>query len=284
MDTLYQYTFKKVENIINSQDFQQKITMTINVSLELYRMMISSLLILFIPQKCGDHICEFMENLNYPTQIYYITLIINYITMGSFLIMYICEIRREEKLIKVLEVNNTISTDNESIGKRLEVLDLNKRERLFLIDRYYQYTSYFAICIYIINAILSGVVIQDYSLGNQTMMVYLTNILFMVNKFSNVYIINNTDKNIFFSAYLNTKVQFNDIDPREIVKIKKRKSIEHNVREIQRTRGFSLLNRESVRMIEGGGFTIDISSSDSDNEVGGKKGMDNGIIENGSIL
>ena len=282
MDTLYKQTFKRFENIIYSQDFQQKLTMIINVSLEIYRMMVSSLLILFIPQKCGNHICEFMENLKQPTQLYFITLIINYITMGSFLIMYICEIRREEKLIKVLEVNNTISTDNQSVGKRLEVLDLNKREKLFLIDEYYQYTSYFAICIYIINAILSGIVIQDYSLGNQTMMVYLTNILFMINKFSNVYIIINTDKNIFFSAYLNTKVQFNDIDPREIVKIKKRKSIEHNFKEIQRTRGFSLLEKQPVRLLESGGFIIDISSSDSDNEVLEKDGTN--IIEKDSIL
>jgi hypothetical protein len=260
MDTIYKYTFKKVENIIYSQDFQQKITMSINVSLEIYRMMISSLLILFIPQKCGNHICEFMENLKQPSQLYYITLIINYITMGSFLIMYICEIRREEKLIKVLEVNNTISTDNESVGKRLEVLDLEKRNKLFLIDEYYQYTSYFAIFIYIINAILSGIVIQDYSLGNQTMMVYLTNILFMINKFSNVYIIINTDKNIFFSAYLNTKVQFNDIDPREIMKIKRRK---HSMRELDRNQG---VKKEPLEFLENGGFILELLSSDSDSD------------------
>jgi len=215
-----------------------------------------------------------MENLESPTHTYFIALVINYITMGSLLIMYICEIRREEKLIKVLEVNNTISTDNESVGNRLEVLDVNKREKLFSIHQYYQYASFLAIMIYILNAILSGIVIQDYSLGNQTIMVYLTNVLFMVNKFSNVYIIINTDKNIFFSAYLNTKVQFNDIDPREIVKIKRRKSIEHNVREIERTRGFCLLEKQAVRMVEGGGFIVDIPSSDSDNEI-----VDKEIVE-----
>jgi hypothetical protein len=275
MDTLYKHTFKRIENILYSQDFQQLCTMSWNVSLELYRMMISSLLILFVPQKCGHHICSLAENIQSPTHKYYIALVINYITMASLLIMYICEIRREEKLIKVLEVNNTISTDNESVGKRLEVLDLKKRERLFLIDRYYQYTSSFAIVIYILNAILSGIVIQDYSLGNQTIMVYLTNILFMVNKFSNVYIIINTDKNIFFSAYLNTKVQFNDIDPREIVKIKRRKSIEHNAREIERTHGFCLLEKHPFRLLEGGGFIVEISSSDSDNELSEK----NKIVE-----
>jgi hypothetical protein len=42
----------------------------------------------------------------------------------------------------------------------------------------------------------------------------------MISKLTNVFGIIHTDKNIFFSAYLNTKVQFNDIDPREIIKIR----------------------------------------------------------------
>ena len=274
MKTLYDNTIKPLERVLYNQDLQQLLRMSMSVTLELYRMMVSSLLILFIPQKCENHICSLTENLESPTQKYFIGLIINYITMGSLLIMYICEIRREEKLIKILEVNNTISTDNESVGKRLEVLDWEKRNKLFFIDRNYQYTSYFAIFIYIINAILSGIVIQDYSLGNQTIMVYLTNILFMLNKFSNVYIIINTDKNIFFSAYLNTKVQFNDIDPREIMKIKRRKSVEHNAREIERTRGFCLLEKYPFRLVEGGGFSFDLSTSDSDNELSEKNKME----------
>ena len=265
MKTLYDNTIKPLERVLYNQDLQQLLRMSMSVTLELYRMMVSSLLILFIPQKCENHICSLTENLESPTQKYFIGLIINYITMGSLLIMYICEIRREEKLIKILEVNNTISTDNESVGKRLEVLDWEKRNKLFFIDRNYQYASYFAIFIYIINAVLSGIVIQDYSLGNQTIMVYLTNILFMLNKFSNVYIIINTDKNIFFSAYLNTKVQFNDIDPREIVKIEKRRSLRRN----------SSIKDRKFELLENGGFNIECSSSESDKDF---MNEDNGLF------
>jgi hypothetical protein len=130
MKTLYDNTIKPLERVLYNQDLQQLLRMSMSVTLELYRMMVSSLLILFIPQKCENHICSLTENLESPTQKYFIGLIINYITMGSLLIMYICEIRREEKLIKILEVNNTISTDNESVGKRLEVLDCEKRNKL----------------------------------------------------------------------------------------------------------------------------------------------------------
>lgn len=266
MSSLHQWCTQKTKSIIYRQDFQQHLTMTMNLSLELYRVMISSLLIVFVPQQCDDHVCVFMENNASRNQMSYIALVINYITMISLLIMYICEIRREEKLIKVLEVNNTISTDNESVGKCLELLDTAKKEKIFSIDLYYQITSYIAIAIYVINIVVSGVALQQTSLGNQTTIIFLTNLLFMINKFSNVYIIINTDKNIFFSAYLNTKVQFNDIDPRELNKIEKRQSIQQYVYNIEKTRGFCLIEKPKINFLNTGGFIIDMSSSESDPE------------------
>jgi hypothetical protein len=86
--------------------------------------------------------------------------------------------------------------------------------------------------------------IYDRSLGNQTLMNFVTNILFMVSKMTNVIGIINTDKNVFFSAYLNTKVQFNDIDPREVEKIKRL-----SLKEID----FSACKFE---MLDGGGFSF----------------------------
>jgi hypothetical protein len=258
--------YERVKKIITSQDFQQKTNMVISVSLELYRVMISSLLLIFVPQKCNDHVCSLMENLHSDDDLYSIGLVINYITCVSFVIMYIFEMRREEKLIKLLEVNNTISTDNESVGKRLDVFPEEKRKKLFAIDSHYQYASYAVMCIYALNIIFSGIVINEYSLGNQTLVIFLTNLLFMITKLSNVYIIINTDKNIFFSAYLNTKVQFNDIDPHEVTKIEKRKSIDIITLHIHNSGGRNLLEEKKIHFFDDGGFYI-IESSDSDNDV-----------------
>lgn len=47
-----------------NQDFQQQVNMVVSVSLELYRVMVSSLLVVFIPQKCGDHVCALFENIH----------------------------------------------------------------------------------------------------------------------------------------------------------------------------------------------------------------------------
>jgi hypothetical protein len=194
--------------------------MAVSVSLELYRVMVSSLLLLFIPQQCNSDICSLTENLNETDQNYKIGFILNYITVVSFILMYMTEIRREEKLIKLLEVNPTISTDNESVGQRIEIFPEYKKQQLYQVDQHYQYSSYFAGTVFVINTIFSWNVIYPRSLGNQTLLNFVTNILFMISKLSNVLTIIHTNDNIFFSAYLNTKVQFNDIDPREVVKIK----------------------------------------------------------------
>jgi hypothetical protein len=236
---MYKFLYKK----ITSQDFKQHVNMIISVSIELYRVLVSSLLILFIPQKCDDHICSITENL-YETELdYRIGIIINWITMCIFILMYFTEIRREEKLIKLLEVNNTISTDNESVGRRLNIFPEYKKEQLFLVDRQYQYASYIVSVVFIVNTIYSWKVIYVYSLGNQTLINFVTNILFMISKLTNVFGIIHTDKNIFFSAYLNTKVQFNDIDPREIIKIRNRPSKEDEL-------------YYEIEWIDGGGFYL----------------------------
>jgi len=211
--------YEVIIQIITSQNFKQKVNMVISVSMELYRVMITSLLLIFIPQQCGDHTCTITENTYNKEYNYFIGLIINYITVCSFIVMYFTEMRREEKLIKLLEVNDTISTDNISVGKRIEMFPEYKKQQLFIVDLQYQISSLFVLIVFVINTTYSGMILYNHSLGNQTIINYITNILFMFSKLSTVFVIINTDKNIFFSAYMNTKVQFNDIDPREMNKI-----------------------------------------------------------------
>lgn len=212
-----------MDYIMNNQDLNQKINVCFNVSIELFRVLISSLLILSVPQNCDGHVCNIVENIYTNNDNNYLMgLIINFSTTFAFFIMYICEIRREEKLIKLLEVNNNISTDSESINRRMEILEPYKKEQLYNVSLYYCYSSYFAIVMFIFNSIISGIIINKYSLGNQTQVNFVTNILFMISKLIDVYMTINTETNIFYSAYLTTKVQFNDIDPRELAKINDR--------------------------------------------------------------
>ena len=63
------------------------------------------------------------------------------------------------------------------------------------------------------NAIISSIVVYGHYLDSKTVTVYLTNVLFMGTKVYDVYNTVNTKRNVFYSAYLKNKVQFNDVDP-----------------------------------------------------------------------
>ena len=66
---------------------------------------------------------------------------------------------------------------------------------------------------FIINLGLSGYAIFLNYLDNKTVTVFLTNALFMGLKLNDVKTVTETDTNIFLSAYLMRKVQYNDVDP-----------------------------------------------------------------------
>lgn len=66
---------------------------------------------------------------------------------------------------------------------------------------------------FIINTVLSGVVVYKFYLDSQTTTTYVTNILFMTTKLADVYANVTSEQNVFYSAYLKAKVQYNDVDP-----------------------------------------------------------------------
>lgn len=208
---------ESIKEKLNNQDFIQKSTSISLFSLELYRVLVSTLLILFVPQKCGNeenvHVCSYEENMKPTSTFYNVALIINFITMVSFVSMYMIELKRENQLINYLEVNTSKPCDNESVGKALETLPKHRKENILFLDKYYYRASILCILLFGINTILSGLIIYDFYLDNQTTTTFVTNILFMITKLGDIYGTINTNKNIFYSAYLKTKVQYNDVDP-----------------------------------------------------------------------
>ena len=207
------YSLEIIKNTFNDQDFQQKMGFIPLVAVELYRVLVSSLLVLFVPQKCVDHICSLSENMVWEYHLYNAGLVVNFITLFSFLLLYYCEVKRENRLITYLDVNKNVPSDNDSVGKVLELLPLEKRNHLLNLDKWYQRAAYSSILLFMFNTILSGFVVFDYYLDNQTTSTYITNILFMVTKLGDIYATANTEKNVFYSAYLKGKIQYNDVDP-----------------------------------------------------------------------
>jgi hypothetical protein len=200
-------------SILEDQDLQQKIGMTATVVLELYRVLAASMLILFVPQLCEDHVCSFEENAQTGVDpLYNAGFTMNCLTLAAFVFMYYAESGRERKLIAYMDVNPKEPCDNQSVGNLLVTLPDTKRETILFYDKLYCRTGYLALTCFVVNTILSGFVVYKYYLDDQTTTTFITSVLFMIQKIVDVYATVNTERNVFYSAYLRGKIQYNDVD------------------------------------------------------------------------
>jgi hypothetical protein len=206
----------KIKEKQNDQDFQQKLGVGITLILEIYRVLMGALLIAFVPQNCNGQICSMSENLTRDDVLAKTAVGTNFTTLGAFLILYYIEVKRENKMINYLEVNRFTPVDNESVGECLEKLPIAKRNKLLQYDYYYQTCGYVSTIAFVLNAVFSIITIYNHYLDSKTLTVLLTNLLFMGSKVSDVFSTVNTKKNVFYSAYLKNKVQYNDVDPDKI--------------------------------------------------------------------
>lgn len=196
-----------------SQDSKQKLNVLISFGLEFYRVLMGCMLIVFVPQKCGEEICGFGENVLKNDPLVDAGFILNLITCVIFCGFYYVEIKRENKLINYLEVNDDIPNDNDEVGKMLLKLPSEKKDALLKMDARYQTLGYISMFFFIVNSAYSGVPIFLHYLDNKTITVYVTNVMFLAFKITDSYAVVNTEKNVFYSAYLTSKVQYNDVDP-----------------------------------------------------------------------
>ena len=197
---------------VKNQNLHQGFNVLINILFEFYRVISCSLLIIFIPQKCGNDICSINDKLKWNSLFYGISLTYNFVTLFIFCFLYFLEMRRENVLIKCLDVNPSLPYNKADVEKLLDLLPVNKKEKIIDVHNYYQKYANIMIYVYTVNAILSGLIISKYRIPNQTLSTFITYILFILIKLNNVYSIANTEEYAFYSAYLTTNMQFNDID------------------------------------------------------------------------
>ena len=195
-------------------DASQKFDIAVGFCFEFYRSLMAAFLIMFVPQKCGDHTCGTLDNMLVgKSELYDAAGSINIVTFLSFLYLYYVEISRENKMIDYLEINRELPKDNESVGEALVKLDQDKQDELHKLDHRYLRAGYVAMFMFLANSGLSAVPIIQHALDLKTYTVLLTNVLFIASKLHEVYSIVNTKENVFYSAYLTERQQFNDVDP-----------------------------------------------------------------------
>ena len=199
--------------VVDNQDTNQKIGVAATVAVEFYRALVASFLILFVPQDCGGHVCSFSENAQTgPDPLYNAGFAFNCITMAAFAVLYYAEVRREGKLIAYLDVNPAKPSDNAAVGLVLGELPKYCSEAILYYDGLYIKAGYTVIVCFAVNTVLSGLVVYKYYLDDKTTTTYITSVLFVIQKLIQVYATLKTDKNVFYSAYLSGKIQYNDVD------------------------------------------------------------------------
>tara|TARA_Y100000591_G_C21566064_1_gene561014 strand:+ start:18 stop:695 length:678 start_codon:yes stop_codon:yes gene_type:complete len=203
--------------LLNDQDAKQKMNVMITLLLEIYRVLMGAMLIVFIPQDCDGEICSLSQNVNRDDGgVTKSAFALNLFTLLSFLILYKIEVSRENKMIDYLHVNEEKPRDNDSVKEALELLNPVKKEEIWKLDDYYKKAGYFSMFAFGTNGIISTYVIGVNYLNDKTLTALITNLLFMGFKIYDVFAVVNTEKNVFLSSYLTKKIQFNDIDPDHI--------------------------------------------------------------------
>jgi hypothetical protein len=203
----------ELTTVLNEQDNKQKISMYTSFIMEFYRVLMGSFLIVFVPQKCNDDICGLFENVVSTNPIANSAFSMNILLFMIYCALYYIELKRENKLINYLHVNPELPRDNESVGETLVQLHQDKRDKILLWDKRYQTIGRIGIIGFVLNVGLSGYFIFTHYLDNKTVTVFLTNALFMGLKLNDIKNVTETEKNVFLSAYLMRKVQYNDVDP-----------------------------------------------------------------------
>lgn len=143
------------------------------ILIELSRIVVSSLLVVFVPQNCDGSTCSIRENFEALSETNKFTLGFNFITLGVMLLMYLVIYRREKFLIYRLDENAKLPKTN-----CIEVFKDNPEieNGVFKYNRLMFYWGVTAAICYTINMVVSAITIfVDYYDGYQSVVQYLVN-------------------------------------------------------------------------------------------------------------
>jgi hypothetical protein len=202
---------RKFKEKYMTKDALHKFISVFNTLKESFKILMASMLLLFVPQKCDSTQCQPYQRFTTLSWEPFV-LSFNFLTLLSLASVYLCENIREFLLIKYFDKdeskpdNNLISVlpSNKILSKNLTTWN-SRIYKLYI----------FTFTIFLINNILSGILIyKDYYLDTQTITVYITNILLIFGKLYNGLIIsrNSVKKNLAYSLTLSEPISWNILD------------------------------------------------------------------------
>lgn len=246
MSSWFKTKLSNIKNWYSSQDTQQGISVITGVASDAFKVVMASLLAVFIPQACSieesktriyestfgtipleleghlngtqmtTHICNFQENFTNLIDYNTFVLAFNFLTLGYFIYLYKVEITRERWMIDNLDFDKEKPDD-----AILSIKDTHPEliEQLQIYNTKYVRTYKYIHVIYIINFISSAIlVIYYYYLDYRTATTLVANTILVSNKIriGRELAIQSHKKGFAYSFYNIKNISFNAIDARLI--------------------------------------------------------------------
>jgi hypothetical protein len=210
------------------QDFGQRIKVMGIFSLQFYKVLMGTMLSLFVPQACyeeiGDgseersnlQICTLTQNYENSDIYHQITLSWNTLSFVCFVFCYVLELRRENWAIKFLDIDND-KPDNSL--KQIIVLEPKLDKQMDKLNKIYLYGLSITAIIYFINVCLMiNILLRDYH-SMSTISCFISFVLLvqmkLYNSLSIAYQSVKSDK--MMSAFMSEFVSYNVLDSDYIV-------------------------------------------------------------------
>ena len=202
-------------------DMKERINITFLFFLQSYKVLMGSMLIIFVPQSCGNntHICSMNDIINDNSLLNYLGLSSNLVTTLIFMIYYLIELRRENLCIQYLDIDQNYGDNN--LSNEINNYPFIKNKIITMNNLYYSSTIT-AMSAYAINLSISTVVIIKNYHSMATATSYFSFIILILMKLYNSYYISMDTKYNFnsLSAYMTEFQSFNVIDEDYRTKLK----------------------------------------------------------------
>ena len=192
-----------------------------------------SLLILFVPQECPENdnnVCSLKNNLTKTDDLFHtVALGFNFLCVFLFMGMYFVELRRENWCVKYFDINHDFPDNNldKIIDEKPELkLELNKRNK-----RYFKITT-LASSVYVINLILSSIIVYTNYVGIQAVTSYVSYVALILLKIYNSLCISYTSMkgHKALSGFITEFSSFNVWDDDVVGDVEKEQIIKNTVR------------------------------------------------------
>jgi hypothetical protein len=179
--------------------------------LQSYKILTGTMLAVFVPQSCGDHVCTLTENINNEDFYHRSALGMNSLTMLLFFGYYLIELRREEWSIKYLDIDNN-KPDNSL--KAIIITEPKLDKQMDRLNKYYYNALLITGFFYFVNVLMTIKLLKDKYHSSSTISCFMSFSLLVTmklyNSFSTARQSVKNDK--MMSAYMSEFVSYNVLD------------------------------------------------------------------------